>query len=124
MVNLTKPLQNRSIFYKKVKDDQDDEQEHNLKGDDDSGGDEEDNEEQEPPGSKRVKIDGRAGTYTESITVIDRYKARPKHLDDMCLAQFATSYVFASRVPKRVVFNEDGCSTENSNQKIFGNKVS
>ena len=74
--------------------------------------------------SKTVNIEGRQGTYAESITVIDRYKARPDHLEDICLAQFAISYVYASKVPKKTVFDGDGCSEEFSDEKIFEVEVS
>ena len=66
-----------------------------------------------------MKIEGRPGTYKVSITQIDRYIARPKHLDDICLGQFSTAYVYTSKVPKRIIFDDDGCSTEFSDQKIF-----
>ena len=108
---------------KKVRDEEEGENEENHEGDDYDSEDEE-KEEQEAVRSKRVKIDGRQGLYTESITIIDRYKARPIHLDRMCLGQFAISYIYTSRVPKRVTFDDDGCSTEYSNQKIFEDKVS
>ena len=41
----------------------------------------------------------------------------------MCLAQFAISYVYAPRVPKRIIFDDKGCSTEFSDQKIFEEEV-
>ena len=68
---------------------------------------------------KFVKIEGREGTFAESIAVIDRYIARPDHLENMCLAQFATAYVYAKKVPKKVTFDINGCSDVFSDTKIF-----
>ena len=108
---------NRSTFYRKVKDTVEEEIGEDFEGDESESEDE--MEEEELPTSKVVKIEGRQGTYKESITVIDRYKARPDHLETMCLAQFATAYVFAKKVPKKVIFDEEGCSDIFSNTKIF-----
>ena len=120
---------NRSVFFKKLKDEFDDEFENYLETENemeqgDEGSDsesEEQSEHQKPPPRKKLKIDGRPGLYEESITVHLRYSNRPRALEAMCLAQFATSYVYTSRIPKRIIFDE-GCSTEFSNQTIFGSE--
>jgi hypothetical protein len=115
---------NRSLFYRRVKDDDEDADGNEL-GEEEMEDDEEDEEFEDiqPPEAKRVKIEGRPGTYTVSISVIDRYVARPQHLDDMCLGQFAICYIYAPKVPKRIIFNDDGCSTEFSEKKIFEEEV-
>ena len=110
--------QKRSRFYKWVKDDDFEEEQEIVE---DEFDDDEDLEEQALPPAKTVKIEGRPGEYIESISIIEKYKARPKHLEDMCLAQFATAYVHAPKIPKRVEFIE-GCSTEFSDKKIFEEK--
>ena len=107
--------QNRSTFYRKVKDNENEDEEY----DGQESGDDDDNGDEELPTSKAVKIDGRSGKYIESISIIDRYKARPDHLNDMCLGQFAISYVSTSRTPNETIFDDDGCSNEFSDQHIF-----
>jgi len=112
---------NRSVFYKRVKENPAEEIE------DEELDEHEINEEEtveEPATYKTVKIDGKDGTYTEAITIIDRYKERPGHLEDLCLGQFAISYVYTTRVPKETTFDEDGCSNEFSNEEIFQVEVS
>ena len=118
---------NRSVFFKKLKDEFDDEFGNDYENEnDEEQGDkgidsesEEQSEYQKPPPRKKLKIDGRPGLYEESVTVHLRYSNRPRVLEPMCLAQFAISYVYTSRIPKRIIFDE-GCSTEFSNQTIFG----
>ena len=36
----------------------------------------------------------------------DRYASRPPCLEEMCLAQFATTYTYTSRVPKKIEFSD------------------
>ena len=112
---------NRSRFFKKIPDDQTEAYEDlNEQDQDKADSDFEDFTYQEKPSSsKRCKIEGREGTYEESTTVIDRYVVRPKHLENICLAQFAISYSYTSKVPKRITFDEDGCSNEFSDQTIY-----
>ena len=102
---------NRSVFFKKIKDEFDEEFENdfesgNVMEQGEEGSDsesEEQSENQKPPPRKKLKIEGRPGTYEESITVHLRYSNRPRLLEAMCLAQFAISYVYTSRIPKRIV---------------------
>ena len=47
-----------------------------------------------------------------AIEIIDRYVARPKDLDMMCLAQFAKSFSYQVRPPKGVVFDDNGHSNQ------------
>ena len=112
---------NRSKFFKRLPDDPDKENEDLIEQDkDESDAEFEDyTDEEKPLSSKTCKIEGREGTYQESTTVIDRYVDRPKHLENMCLAQFAISYSYTSKVPKRITFDEDGCSNELSDQTIY-----
>ena len=57
-----------------------------------------------------VEIEGRDGNYKQALTMIDRYAARPEYLEQICLAQFATSYVHidAKNLPKKAIFEEQG----------------
>ena len=110
---------NRSRFYQKVNDEYvEDQGNDNEEEEDVDLGSDNEYEEHAPPESRTFEIDGREGTYKESINVLDRYVERPKYLKTMCLAQFAISYVYAPKVPKRIIF-ERGCSTEFSDQTIF-----
>ena len=109
---------NRSTFFKRVREN-DDSEGVNEQDEDAEYESDDDTEEVGQLKSKRCKIEGKEGTYEEAITIIDRYIARPKYLKSMCLAQFAISYISASRVPKRITFDIDGCSNEYSNQSVF-----
>ena len=111
--------QNRSRFFRKVQDDQEEFEEYENEQIDADSESDDDMEQERPPVLNKCKIEGREGTYQESITVMDRYMARPCHLDGICLAQFAISYIPASKVPKRIIFDDDGCSNEWSDQEIF-----
>ena len=112
---------NRSKFFRRLPDDQDKVNEAlNEQDQDESDAEFEDyTDEEKSLSSKTCKIEGREGTYQESTTVIDRYIDRPKHLENMCLGQFAISYSSTSKVPKRITFDEDGCSNEFSDQTIY-----
>ena len=68
---------------------------------------------------KSVKIVGREGDYQIATAVHDRYPARPNKLENMVLAQFAISYVVAYKIPKSTQFDNEGCSTDLSDQTIY-----
>ena len=76
------------------------------------------------------EIEGKQGYFQESVTVHDRYSARPisnnpdveGKLEKMCLAQFATSYTVIAKLPKKAEMDEDGCSKELTSQKIFNSE--
>ena len=110
---------NRSKFFTRVHDDDQEDNDDENEVEDIEDQNDEDFQEQKPPSSIKCTIEGREGKYQESINVIDRYTSRPIYLEEMCLAQFAISYVFASKVPKRVIFDENGISNEFSAQTIF-----
>ena len=50
--------------------------------------------------SEKVTIANRVGEYQQTVTIIDKYARRPRFLEKMCLAQFASLYTSASKVPK------------------------
>ena len=115
---------NRSKFFTRVKDDKvDSDDEDEIEEINEEREKDEELEKQKPESSTKCTIEGREGKYKESITVIDRYVIRPTYLENMCMAQFAISYVFASTVPKRIVFDENGISNEFSDQMMYHSNV-
>lgn len=108
--------ENRSVFFRKIKDDfETEEPEDDL--------DEESDFQQTSESKSRVKIQGREGSYQQAISIHERYAGRPKSIEEMCLAQFATSYTYTSRLPKLIEFELDGSSVERSTQTIFNRDV-
>merc|ERR1712083_855189 len=104
---------NRSKFWRKVTDIENDEMDLEREESDDE------TEVSNVAVTKRlVKLPGKSGYYEETINVHDRYAARPQstnpdvhgRLEKICLAQFSTSYTFTNKVPRKVEFDEDGCS--------------
>ena len=116
--------QNRSLFYRKVSDEPD-EDSHNLDRDVEEDEVEDDEVEDTVTSFKKelVSIDGRSGKYKAGITIIDRYIARPKDLERMCYAQFAISYYYQAKPPKKAVFDDGGHSEQKSEQKILNSEV-
>ena len=119
---------NRSCFYRKVPEFNEellDQEEENEEEDEEEGVEEEEQDEiedvEEGYSSNKAseKIEGREGDFQKSISIIDRYAARPKYLKQMCLAQFATSYILQKKRPKKTMFDEDGNSHIKSAQTIF-----
>ena len=104
--------ENRSVFYRKVKDKKADVEADVIAEDQD-----------ESENGESVTIEGRPGEFVLSTSVHDRYPLRPKKLERICLGQFAISYVFAKRISKKADFDQDGSSCEISEQKIFNEEV-
>ena len=111
--------ENRTTFFRKVPEDDDEKDETTREAtetQDDANDasdlsdfeDNEDNQSSDRP--KALKIKDKPGKYEESKSVHDKYEARPKWLEKMTLAQFATQYVSAHKVSEKVKkdFNEDG----------------
>ena len=67
-----------------------------------------------------ITLDGRQGHFKEVETIHLKYSQRPGSLKNMCLAQFATSYVYiqGDKIPKRIKW-ENGSSTEEGLIKEF-----
>ena len=90
-----------------------------VSDDEDEIGDEDEEEDDEDPSAAKeeeqdvhgsdppVEIEGRAGKFVEATTMIDRYQARPDYLELMCLAQFATSYIYMGKLPKKAKIIKD-----------------
>ena len=113
---------NRSVFYKKVHDNPINDLETIDKEDEDE---EDDNDQSQVFDKKEsVEIVGRQGKYQPATTLYDRYMARPKNLENMCLAQFASHYTYQAKPPKRITFDDNGHSNDKSKeQKIFNTDV-
>ena len=53
---------------------------------------------------------------------LSRKEMKPKDLEEMCLAQFATHYIYTTHIPKRSPPTFDkGVSLEKSNKSIYTN---
>ena len=82
---------------------------------------EEEVQEEEEYNPQAVKIKNKKGVFQQAVSVHERYTERPEFLEEMCLAQFASCYTFATRVPKKVEFSTaDGSSATSSSRVIFG----
>lgn len=90
--------QSRFHFMKKVSD-QDDELESQDEDESIDGTD--------ADGKDFWNIEGRSGLFEKGLSIHDKYKARPMpELQDLTLAQFATSYVQLSKPPSdKVIWN-------------------
>ena len=116
--------ENRSAFYRKVHDQEDEKLDEILINDEsEDDGDDEEEDETPPSNNLQVEIEGRMGKYRKAISVLDRYEERPKYLQKMCLAQFATSYTYQAKPPKTAVFDDDGVSQLKSVQTIFNHGI-
>ena len=90
--------QNRTCIAQKVRDEPDPEPEGEIF------------EEQQPNvGRETFSIEGREGTYTQPVSIHEKYHMRPKALDNMNLAQFATSYepVTKKQINEEAIFEND-----------------
>jgi hypothetical protein len=108
--------ENRSVFFRKVSDEKDTDQAFQVN---DQNNDDSDAEEVVESDVKPISIEGKTGKYQQTISVHDRYASRPEELDEMCLAQFATSYTQTSRLPKKIEWTDGGTSIEITTQKIL-----
>ena len=72
-----------------------------------------------------IQIEGRIGHYRQSVTISDRYSNRPIYLQSMCLAQFATFYIFSKTIPAKIKI-EDNYSKDEMvlDMHIFGTDIS
>ena len=68
-----------------------------------------------------VTLEGKKGQFKEVQTIHQKYSQRPEVLDDVCLAQFATSYTYirADKIPKVITW-EKNASIETGTLKQFG----
>ena len=90
--------QNRTCIAQKVRDEPDPEPEGEIF------------EEQQPNvGRETFSIEGREGTYTQPVSIHEKYHMRPSSLNKMNLAQFATSYVPVTKkqINEEAIFEND-----------------
>ena len=80
--------ENRSLFYVPVKKEEDSMEEDDDDFDEDEEGDVHEFEKK----NDIIEIEGREGKFKPSVTIIDRYMARPESLNHLSLIQFATNY--------------------------------
>ena len=90
---------NRICIAKKVSD------ENAIEGDEEIVQDDEE-EATKDAQKDTFTIEGRDGQYTEPVTIHDKYAARPKVIENICLAQFVVSYEVCHRI-QDAVFDSD-----------------
>ena len=98
--------ENQSRFLRKVSEDRETKEceDSNSISSDESDCDHDADESKITEGGHLIKIQGREGVYMEVISIHERYAARPKVVEDLSLAQFATCYTRCTRKPKFVEF--------------------
>ena len=77
----------------------------------------------EPIDTAPISIEGREGKFKEVETIHQKYSQRPKILEDVCLAQFASSYhsIPKSQIPKGTVWIDNASQLEGKNFLYFRN---
>ena len=100
--------ENRSLFYIPVKED-DDFRDEDFDSDDD---DDEQGEFHEFGTSNEIEIEGKEGKFKASMSVIDRYVARPKSLENLSLVQFAINYYPYKKPEDKSELNHDEVKEE------------
>ena len=88
-------------------------------GNEDTEEDEEEEPVEEIKSEDIITVEGRNGKFVKSSSIHDKYALRPKDLENICLAQFATTYE-PSIKPKDEEFN-NGVSQTESTLKRFDN---
>ena len=115
--------ENRYNFYHKINTDNSNSDHESDTETEDEDDDEEDEEEEkdfmEETNFKGITLPGRQGKFRKSVTVHKKYANRPDELENICMAQFATSFESCKK-PKKAVFDDDGVSEEKGGLKIFG----
>ena len=71
----------------------------------------------ESTSGEKFKIENRTGTFVKTISIHKKYEMRPEGLNDLCLAQFTSSYNNCT-MPKEVQF-EKRCSLQKGNLEYF-----
>ena len=107
--------ENRSSFFRPAKPAEKSSDVENLEN-------EEDNEENT---NGQISLEGRQGQFKEVETIHKKYSERPESLNNCCLAQFATSYVYIqpNKIPKQIKW-DNGSSSEEGLIKEFISKKS
>ena len=71
-----------------------------------------------------VTIEGKQGQFKEVESIHQKYSQRPESLNDVCLAQFSTSYTYtrADKIPKKTEWVKNA-SAEKGDLNVFGSKT-
>ena len=71
-----------------------------------------------------LKIPGMEGTFEERLTIHNKYSKRPKSLDNISLAQFATNYQYMRpEQAEKIKFDDTGSYFEETEKTIITTKV-
>ena len=66
------------------------------------------NEEIEDPQQGDIQLPGKEGKYRKTVPIHEKYAARPDALENMCLAQFATSFdTISAKIGKSINFSNN-----------------
>ena len=78
---------------------------------------------EEENSSELISLEGRQGQFKEVETIHQKYSQRPKILEDVCLAQFASSYhsIPKSQIPKGTVWIDNASQLKGKNFHYFRN---
>ena len=86
--------------------------------------DDEEDEVHEPAQPKETfAIENRVGEYATCTTMHEKYSERPRKLEKMCLAQFATVYENCRESTDGISFDKDDCSDQNGGLTMFGSEM-
>ena len=100
----------RQHFFRKIVDKNTEDFTDDLKvteENDDNDDNENHQDSQNKHSSKGVKIEGKEGSFQQTLSISDKYAGRPEFLEQITLAQFATSYEPCSKVRKNVRWNSE-----------------
>ena len=111
--------QNRSTILRKVNE-QNDLSANNIDDSDES--EQEGDERFFEANSNTVEIMGRPGKFKRGASIHEKYALRPRDLEDVCLAQFATSYQAPFSIPKKVEWNGDVSNADSSIKNFASEK--
>ena len=93
--------ENQSKLLRKVNPDIDTEQDTEKVSEEPNSSDDDSTEDDEPQNVQKsgqtFKIHGREGLYAETTSVHDKYACRPKAVEKLTLAQFATHYALCAK---------------------------
>jgi hypothetical protein len=103
--------ENRSQFMKKVSEDE-------VDVDLDAELDDDPAQSADVALGQKYQVEGRAGTFTKTISVQERFSARPAALERMCFAQFATLYSVVQKKRKNFEF-VDGASEKTGSSSLI-----
>ena len=111
--------ENRFNFYNKIKEEEDSNSDYNSDTETETEDEDEDIEEKRETPCKGISLPGRQGKFRKAETIHKKYANRPDELENVCLAQFSTSFESCKK-PQKAIFNDDGVSIEKGDIKMYG----